>query len=106
MHNPIPLDRLASGMSGEIDRFEGCPEHIHRLEEMGIRLGTTVEVLRCGRPCILRVGGNRVCFRRSDLLGIMVRALETTRSERHKDRQPADYQGVEIPIRSGLVPAD
>jgi ferrous iron transport protein A len=69
----VPLDRLAAGRCAEIDRFEGCPEHIHRLEEMGLRRGTTVEVVRCGRPCILRVGGNRVCFRRSDLLSVLVR---------------------------------
>lgn len=69
---PIPIDRLRPGQSAWIDRFVGCTEHVRRLEEMGLRPGMQVKVVRHGRPCIIRAGGYRLGFRCSDVLGVMV----------------------------------
>ena len=76
----ISLDRLATGQTGRIERLVGCPEHVRRLEEMGLRPGITVRVLRCGKPCIIRVSGNRLCFRCSDSLGVLVRSHQVAGS--------------------------
>ncbi|MHB0959934.1 MAG: FeoA family protein [Pirellulaceae bacterium] len=74
----IPLDRLSPGQIARIACLVGCPEHVRRLEEMGLRPGITVRMVRRGRPCIVCAGGNRLCFRCSDLLGIMVHSCHVT----------------------------
>ncbi len=73
MYELIPLDRLPPGRAAEIDHLVGQPAQVRRLEEMGLRKGATVEVVRCGQPCIVRAGGNRLCFRCSEVLGVLVR---------------------------------
>ncbi|MBM4089040.1 MAG: ferrous iron transport protein A [Planctomycetes bacterium] len=73
----IPLDCVLPGRTAEVEQLVGCAEHVRRLEEMGVRRGTVVEVLRCGKPCIVRVGCNRLCFRCSDLLSVLVRDTHT-----------------------------
>jgi Fe2+ transport system protein FeoA len=75
-NSSIPLDCLPPGRTGEISQLAGCPEHVQRLQEMGLREGTLVEMVRHGRPCIIRVGGYKLCFRRSDELSVQVRTLE------------------------------
>jgi Fe2+ transport system protein FeoA len=75
-NSTIPLDSLPPGRTAEISQLAGCPEHVQRLEEMGLREGTLVEMLRHGRPCIIRVAGYKLCFRRSDELSVKVRTLE------------------------------
>jgi Fe2+ transport system protein FeoA len=73
----LTLDRLPMGRSAWIDHFVGCSEHVRRLQEMGLRQGMLVTVVRHGRPCIVRAGANRLCFRCSDLLGVLVRSHQT-----------------------------
>ena len=68
------LDRVPAGRSVQVARLVGCPEHVRRLEEMGLRPGMVVQIVRRGRPCIVRAGGNRLCFRCSELLGVLVRS--------------------------------
>jgi Fe2+ transport system protein FeoA len=75
-NSSIPLDSLPPGRTAEISQLAGCPEHVQRLEEMGLREGTSVEMLRHGRPCIIRVAGYKLCFRRSDELSVQVRTPE------------------------------
>jgi Fe2+ transport system protein FeoA len=69
----VPLDGLRPGQWARVDQLVGCPEHVRRLEEMGLRAGMLVQMLRRGRPCIVRAGGNRLCFRCSKRLGVWVR---------------------------------
>ena len=68
----IPLRELRAGQSAHISRLTGRPEQIHRLEEFGFRGGTCIEMFRPGNPCILRMGGSKVCFRAEELLDIFV----------------------------------
>ncbi len=77
MHKLIPLDALAQGRAAKIGRLEGCPKQVKRLEEMGMRCGSSIEVVRCGRPCIIRVGCNRLCFRRHEMVNVWVRELDS-----------------------------
>lgn len=68
----IPLGQLPVGRSAHIRRILGQPDAVHRLEEFGLRRGIHVEMFRAGRPCIVRVGGNKVCLRADDSLHVMV----------------------------------
>jgi len=69
------LRRLPVGRSARVSRIVGLPWHVHRLEEFGLRDGTTVEMFRQGNPCIVRVGGNKVCLRTDDRLDVLVAPL-------------------------------
>ena len=68
----IPLSDLPTGQPALISRVAGRPDHVHRLEEFGLRGGTRIEMFRPGNPCIIRMAGNKVCFRADDLLRILV----------------------------------
>jgi Fe2+ transport system protein FeoA len=63
---------LRSGESAKVDRVVGKPEHVQRLEELGIRSGEVIEVVQAGSTCILRLGTKRLCFREADLLEVLV----------------------------------
>jgi Fe2+ transport system protein FeoA len=73
VHDLIPLSVLAAGAHGEVGAVLGSPEQVHRLEEMGLRGGTCVEMLQPGSPCIIRLGGQKLCFRADDLVSVLVR---------------------------------
>jgi len=68
----IPLADLPVGQAAFVRRITGHPDQIHRLEEFGLSGGTRVQMFRRGNPCIIRLGGNKVCFRNNDLLRIHV----------------------------------
>ena len=68
----IPLSDLPAGQSACVSRITGQPDHVHRLEEFGVRRGMQIEMFRPGNPCIIRMAGNKVCFRAEDLLRILV----------------------------------
>ncbi len=70
--NSIPLGDLVAGQSALVRRIAGKPDHVHRLKEFGLRGGTRIEMFRSGNPCIIRMSGNKVCFRADDLLRILV----------------------------------
>ena len=73
MHDVMPLGCLAAGACGEIADVIGRPEYVHRLREMGLRDGVRVEIVQSGSPCILRVDGQRLCFRNCETMGVLVR---------------------------------
>jgi len=70
----IPLHMLARGEIAEIGQLVGLADDIHRLEELGLRSGVTIEMLQPGTPCIVGLAGHRLCFRHNDSVGILVRA--------------------------------
>jgi ferrous iron transport protein A len=69
----IPLSLLKSGCTALVGQILGRPEQVHRLEELGLRDGTQVEMLQAGSPCIIRLAGHKLCFRADDLLSVLVR---------------------------------
>ncbi len=73
MHDLIPLSLLSPGQSADVGQITGHPEQVHRLEELGIRGGATIEMVQGGSPCIIRLAGNKLCFRADELLRILVR---------------------------------
>lgn len=77
----MPLDQMPPGRCATIVRLSGCPDHVRRLEEIGLRRGTTVQIVRSGRPCIVRVNGNRLCIRCCELMHVWVRLQPTAGQE-------------------------
>jgi ferrous iron transport protein A len=75
----MPLGQLRAGQSAEIEQVVGSSEHVRRLEEMGLRRGVSVEMVRRGSPCIVRLAGQKLCFRAGDVLNVMVRGLQSAR---------------------------
>ena len=79
MHELIPLNLLRSGQTARIGHVTGRPEQVHRLEELGLRGGTQIEMVQAGTPCIIRLAGHRqLCFRADDLLRVLVRPAAVT----------------------------
>jgi Fe2+ transport system protein FeoA len=70
--NIIPMHCLAYGEVGRVEELVGSTEDVRRLEEMGVRRGQAVEMLQPGSPCIVRLGGSRLCFRQTEGLGVLV----------------------------------
>jgi ferrous iron transport protein A len=68
----VPLRQLPAGHRAQIARILGHPDHVHRLEEFGLRGGATIEMFRPGNPCIIRLAGNKVCLRSDDILNVLV----------------------------------
>lgn len=74
MHDLIPLAAVPAGSRAEIEVVLGAPDQVHRLEELGLRGGCQVEMIQPGSPCIIRLAGQKLCFRADDLLQVLVRA--------------------------------
>jgi ferrous iron transport protein A len=73
MNDLIPLNLLAPGQLAHVGQVSGQPDEIHRLEELGLRGGATIEMVRSGSPCIIRLAGQKLCFRADELLRVLVR---------------------------------
>lgn len=73
-YNLIPLAQLAAGRSAQVAAVLGRVDHVHRLHELGLRDGVTIEMLQPGSPCILKLAGQRLCFRADELLSVLVEA--------------------------------
>jgi ferrous iron transport protein A len=68
----VPLQCLRPGQSARVVRVVGQSDHVHRLEEFGLRRNTRIEMFRPGNPCILRLAGHKVCLRVGELLNVLV----------------------------------
>lgn len=77
MSELVPLTVLRCGQVAEIGELVGSPERVRRLEELGLRTGARLEMIRCGAPCIIRIEGSTFCFRDDDPLRVMVRTRKT-----------------------------
>lgn len=72
----VPLELLPAGAAAHIDQLLGDAESIHRLQEMGLRVGTAVEMVQPGTPCIVRLSGQKLCIREGNLFQVLVRTKE------------------------------
>jgi ferrous iron transport protein A len=76
MSTILPLELLSPGESATIESLHGDAETVHRMEELGLRSGVKVEMVQTGSPCIIRVNGCKLCFRKSEILHIFVQCSE------------------------------
>ena len=77
MHSPtlLPLELVEAGGWAEVEDIAGEPTWVSRLAELGVRVGSRLQVLRQGRPCLLRIGSCRLSFRDESGMQILVRPL-------------------------------
>jgi len=76
MPNLIPLPLMIPGQRAAIDQLMGRDDEVHRLQELGMRIGSTVEMLQAGSPCIVKLDGTKLCFRACDATSVLVRLGE------------------------------
>lgn len=74
MNNLLPLSALRNGEIASIRQVVGASEQVRRLEELGLRHGVRLEMLRGGPTCIVRVGSSKLCLRGGESLCVMVEA--------------------------------
>ena len=72
MPRVVPLESLSSGETGRVCSLDGDHEHVVRLEEMGLRAGVEVRMLRTGTPCLLAIDNQRITFRGEDAITVLV----------------------------------
>lgn len=72
-HPLLPLPLLRIGQRARIDSVLGEGELIRRLRELGLCDGAEVCMVRPGCPCIIRMGGQKFCFRADELNTVLVR---------------------------------
>jgi Fe2+ transport system protein FeoA len=79
MPDLVPVTVLRRGDVAEVGQLIGAPDQVRRLEELGLREGTCLEVLTSGAPCIVRLEGgcSKLCFREDDSLRVLVRARKS-----------------------------
>ncbi|MGN6135625.1 MAG: FeoA family protein [Aureliella sp.] len=68
----VPLDLLKAGESASIVELSGDSSLVHRLQEMGLRTGAVVRMLKPGAPCVVALDGKRLSLRLGGLLDILV----------------------------------
>lgn len=71
----LPLELLGCGECAVVEDVQGEPAWIGRMAEMGVRSGCWLQMLQPGSPCMLQVGGCRLCLRADDLTRILVRPV-------------------------------
>lgn len=65
----VPLDSLQAEESGTVVDLDGPAGAVNRLQELGLRIGERVRMLRPGPPHLLQLGETRLCLRtESDVL--------------------------------------
>jgi ferrous iron transport protein A len=73
----LPLELLGKGEWADVAQVCGDTASVHRLAEMGVRSGCRLCVLQPGCPCLLQIGGVRLCLRSHLPTEILVRPLGT-----------------------------
>jgi Fe2+ transport system protein FeoA len=76
MHDLIPLPLLQPGQRARVNQLLGLAEEVHRLEELGLRVGTAVEMVQSGSPCIVALDGAKLCFRGCEATSVLVKLWE------------------------------
>jgi len=76
MPNTFPLQMLSAGQRARVDQLLGRPDEVHRLQELGIRVGTPIEMLQTGKTCIVKLDGARLAFRDHEGFRVLVRLGE------------------------------
>lgn len=71
----LPLDMLQAGEWAEVEEVSGADSWVGRLAELGIRQGCRLLVVQPGSPCLLDVGGCKLCLRPGECSQILVRPV-------------------------------
>lgn len=63
MSQIVPLEMLQESERGRVMELVGPDAERHRLQEIGLREGVTVRLVKPGQPCIVAIDGQRLSFR-------------------------------------------
>ncbi len=70
----VPLNLLQAGEEASIVELIGNESQVHRLAEMGLRVGVNIRMVRPGLPCLLALDGKRLSIRLAQDLEVLVAA--------------------------------
>lgn len=79
MNTLVSLRSLSIGQMAEVGQITGDPQHVHRLLELGFRRGSTIEMIQPGSPCVIRLSGQKLCFRHNGAVNVLVRPARINR---------------------------
>jgi ferrous iron transport protein A len=68
----LPLEFLRPGEEGRVYEIDGDRRLVVRLEEMGLRRGVDVRMVRPGSPCIVAFDNHRLSVRTDECAVVMV----------------------------------
>ncbi|MCA9129279.1 MAG: ferrous iron transport protein A [Planctomycetales bacterium] len=68
----VPIELLRSNENASVVELSGDEQQIHRLSEMGLRVGTVIRMVRPGAPCLLALGSKRLSIRLGKDVDILV----------------------------------
>lgn len=71
----LPLDLLQANEEASVVELIGDEAQIHRLAEMGLRVGANIRMVRPGAPCLLALDGKRLSLRLAHDLEVLVAAV-------------------------------
>ena len=77
MCDSMPLSLLRAGEIADVFELIGPIEEVRRLEELGLRGGARVEIVRGGSSCIIRIGGSTLCVRNDSRVNVLVSPRKT-----------------------------
>ena len=68
----LPLELMKAGESASIIELTGDSALVHRLQEMGLRSGAVIRMLKPGAACVVALDGKRLSLRLGGSLDIFV----------------------------------
>ena len=68
----LPIDLLQANEEASIVELLGDAKQIHRLAEMGLRIGAAIRMVRPGAPCLLAIDGKRLSVRLNGDVDVLV----------------------------------
>ena len=69
----ILLGLLTAGQTAVVETVMGASDDAHRLREIGLRDGATVQMIQPGNPCMVRLAGHKLGLRSDALNSVLVR---------------------------------
>lgn len=75
----VSLSEMQVGQSGQVEELIGGGEICHRLQEMGLTRGTSLEVIRfapMGDPINIKIRGYHLSLRRQEAQAVKVKINE------------------------------
>ncbi len=73
----LPLELLKANEEASIVELIGDEAQVHRLAEMGLRVGANIRMVRPGAPCLLAIDGKRLSLRLNHDLDVLVATAVT-----------------------------
>jgi ferrous iron transport protein A len=71
----LPLEMLHPGEWADVAEVHGEPGWVGRMAELGVRVGSRLQVLQPGSPCLVLVGGSRLSLRGDRAAHVLVRPI-------------------------------